>query len=62
MGTNCSGCNCGRNDTESITEVDFNEDQTTISARLNGQRASIPTDIIKQVVIHNEKIIKIQAV
>ena len=62
MGTSCSVCNCGRNDTESNTEVDFNDDQTTVSARLQGQRSSLTQEIMKQVSTHNGKITKIQAV
>ena len=61
MGTSCSGCNCGRSETESNTEVDFNDDQTTVTGRLQGQR-SLNHEIIKQVVTHSEKVTKIQAV
>ena len=62
MGTNCSVCNCGKSETESYTEIDFNDDQTTISARVQGQRVATTNELLKQVVNHNDKIIKIQAV
>ena len=61
MGTNCSGCACGRSETEGNTEVDFNDDQTTGTVRIQGLQSSSPYELSKQAVISIDKITRIQA-